>query len=116
MSGFNSSVNNAIRSVRHGGDVILFGIKGGDFTIEDLQSLIVRGVDLHSVIGRLIFGTWEMTTSLLENKANGIHDKIRDVILHKGEDTVVHIDDYEPDDFEARIMKHPKMLIQWSAR
>ena len=114
MAGFNSSLNNAIRATRKGGDVILFGIKGGDFTIEDFQSLIVRGISMHSVIGRRIFSTWETTTSLLETKVNQIHDKIRDIILRKGEDTVVHIDDYDIEDFEKRIMTHPKVLIQWN--
>jgi len=112
MAGHNSSVNNAIQSVDQGGDVILFGIKSGDFTIEDFSSIIVRGVCLHSVIGRRVFETWEMTRTLLESKDNGIHDKILDVILKKG-DTVVHIDDYEIESFEKRIVKDPKVLIEW---
>ena len=114
MAGFNSSVNNAIRSVDQGGHVILFGIKAGDFTIEDFQSVIVRGISMHSVIGRRIFATWETTSELLESKSNGIHDKIRDVILDGGEDTVVHIDDFDVEDFESRIKTHAKMLIQWN--
>ncbi|MEE9269044.1 MAG: theronine dehydrogenase, partial [Candidatus Krumholzibacteria bacterium] len=114
MSGFNSSVNNAITAVRKGGDVILFGIKAGDFTIENFSRVIVRGVSMHSVIGRRIFQTWETTRELLENKDNYIHDKIHDVILNKGDGTVVHIDEYEPEDFEERIRSHAKILIQWS--
>ncbi len=114
MSGFNSSVNNAITAVRKGGDVILFGIKAGDFTIENFSRVIVRGVSMHSVIGRRIFQTWETTRELLENKDNHIHDKIHDVILNKGDGTVVHIDEYEPEDFEERIRSHAKILIQWS--
>lgn len=113
MSGFNSSVNNAINSVHQGGEVVLFGIKSGDFTIENFSRIIVRGVDLHSVIGRRIFQTWEITRNLLESKENQIHDKIYDVILNRGKDTVVHIDDYDLDDFEQRILSHPKIIIQW---
>jgi threonine 3-dehydrogenase len=115
MAGFNSSVNNAIRSVDQGGDVVLFGLKSGDFTIEDFSEIVVRGVSLHAVIGRRIFETWEMTRKLLESKENGIHDKLLDVILNGGSDTVVHIDDYEVEDFEKRIVSHPKVLIQWYA-
>ncbi|MDH3217378.1 MAG: alcohol dehydrogenase catalytic domain-containing protein [Candidatus Krumholzibacteria bacterium] len=114
MAGYNSSVNNAISSVDQGGHVILFGIKGGDFTIENFSKVIVRGVSLHSVIGRRVFQTWEMTRKLLESKENQIHDKIFEVILNKGQDTVVHIDDYDPQDFEKRIMNHPKVIIRWS--
>jgi threonine 3-dehydrogenase len=113
MAGFNSSVNNAIRSVDQGGDVILFGLKSGDFTIEDFSGLVVRGVSLHSVIGRRIFETWEITRKLLESKENKIHDKLLDVILNQGKDTVVHIDDYDVEDFEKRIVTHPKVLIKW---
>lgn len=115
MAGYNSSVNNAIRSVGQGGHVILFGIKTGDFTIESFSNMIVRGVSLHSVIGRRIFETWEMTRKLLESKSNQIHDKIYDIILNRGKDTVVHIENFDPADFEKRITAHPKVLIQWSS-
>jgi len=114
MAGYNSSVNNAIRSVGHGGDVVLFGIKSGDFTIESFSHVIDRGIGLHSVIGRRIFGTWEIARNLLESKDNQIHDKIHDVILNGGKGTVVHIDDYDVADFEKRIMTYPKVLIQWN--
>ena len=113
MSGFNSSVNNAIASVRQGGHVVLFGIKGGDFTIENFSKMIVRGVTLHSVIGRRIWETWEITRKLLESKDNEIHDKIDEIILRGGDGTVVHIDDYDEADFEKRMTDHPKILIKW---
>ncbi|NIM65318.1 MAG: zinc-binding dehydrogenase [Candidatus Latescibacteria bacterium] len=113
MAGYNSSVNNAIQSVRRGGDVILFGLKGGNFTIQDFSRVIVRGITLHSVIGRRIFQTWDTATNLLESKENHIQEKIYNVILSKGKDTIVHIDDYDLKDFEQRILSHPKVIIQW---
>lgn len=113
MSGFNSSVNNALRSVRRGGKVILFGMKSGDVKIEDLSRVIVRGIDLHSVIGRRIFQTWDLTKNLLESKENRIQERIFNVILNKGRDTVVHIDDYDPAEFEKKILAHPKVLLKW---
>jgi threonine 3-dehydrogenase len=113
MSGFNSSVNNALQSVRRGGKVILFGMKSGDFKIEELSRVIVRGIDIHSVIGRRIFQTWDLTRNLLESKENHIQEKIFNVILNKGKDTIVHIDDYDPADFEKRILAHPKVIIKW---
>jgi threonine 3-dehydrogenase len=114
MSGYNSSVNNAIRSVRMGGDVVLFGIKSGDFTVESFEGLIDHGISLHGVIGRRVFETWSILTNLLEARENRIAEGIFDVILNGGKETVVHIGDYDPVDFEKRITEHPKVLIKWS--
>jgi threonine 3-dehydrogenase len=114
MAGYNSSVNNAIESVRMGGDVVLFGIKSGDFMISDFSSMILRGINLHSVVGRQVFQTWVAGTKLLETTENQIQEKIFNLILDEGRDTIVHIDDYEPDDFERRITAHPKVLIKWT--
>ncbi|UCG52748.1 MAG: alcohol dehydrogenase catalytic domain-containing protein [Candidatus Latescibacterota bacterium] len=113
MAGYNSSVNNAVRSVRMGGEVVLFGIKSGDFQIEEFSRVIVQGITIHSVIGRRIFETWNISTNLLEATENRIQEKIFDVILNQGKDTVVHINDYDPEDFEKRITTHPKVLIEW---
>jgi threonine 3-dehydrogenase len=73
----------------------------------------VRGISLHGVIGRRIFETWNISTNLLEAKENRIQEKIFDVILNGGKDTVVPIGQYEPVDFEKRIKAHPKVLIKW---
>ena len=115
MAGYNSSVNNAIQSVRMGGDVVLFGIKSGDFTIEKFEGLIDHGISLHGVIGRRVFETWSISTSLLEAKENRIQDRIFDVILNGGKDTVIPIEDYDPADFEKRITEHPKVIIKWGS-
>ncbi len=114
MAGHNSSVNNVIESVRMGGDVVLFGIKSGDFMIRDFSRVISRGISLRSVIGRRIFETWVVATKLLEARENQIQEKIFDLILDEGRDTIVHIDDYDPEDFERRITAHPKVLIKWA--
>ena len=95
MSGVNSSVNNAIHAVRRGGDVILFGLKSGDAVIEDLDRVIVDGISLHSVVGRRIFETWHITRNLLESRDPNIHDLIWQVILNRGEGTVIDFKDYE---------------------
>jgi len=113
MAGHNSSVNNAIQSVRRGGEVVLFGLKDGDATIEDFHGMIVRAVSLHSVIGRQIFRTWDIANNLLESKHNDIQEKIYDVILNRGEGTIVDIDDYDVDDFEQRLLAHPKVITKW---
>jgi threonine 3-dehydrogenase len=113
MAGFNASVNNAIQSTRRGGDVILFGLKQGNFHIQAFDRLIVNGLTLHSVIGRRIFETWYITRNLLEDQTNGIQRRIADVILGGGEEAVVHIGDFTPAAFEKTLAAWPKPLIQF---
>lgn len=116
MSGVNASVNNAIASVRRGGDVILFGLKSGDAVIEDLDRVIVDGISLHSVVGRRIFETWQITRNLLESREPNIHDLIWEVILNKGEGTVVDFARFETGTFEERITAYPKVLLRFGGR
>jgi threonine 3-dehydrogenase len=113
MSGQNASVNNAIASVRRGGDVILFGLKSGDAVIEDLDRVIVDGISLHSVVGRRIFETWHITRNLLESRDPNIHDLIYDVILNRGDGTVVEFKRFETGSFEDRIQSFPKVLLKF---
>ena len=113
MAGFNSSVNNAIHSTRRGGDVILFGIKSGDFTIENYDRLIVRGLTLHAVIGRQVFETWEQTRALLEQVDNKIQENIFNVILKGGIGTILPIDEFTPQIFEKNMREQVKFLIQF---
>ncbi len=113
MTGINSSVNNAIHSVRRGGDVILFGLKTGDAVIENFDRLIVDGISLHSVIGRRIFETWHITRHLLESRDPNIHDLIWEVILNRGEGTMFKFDEYDKDDFQKAISTYPKVVITY---
>jgi len=112
MAGFNSSVNNAIQSTRRGGEVVLFGLKQGAFRIQAFDRVIVNGLTLHGVIGRRIFETWYVTRNLLEDSANGIQDRIHDIILGGGQ-SVVHIADFEPGSFEETMAAWPKPLLQF---
>jgi threonine 3-dehydrogenase len=114
MAGFPSSVNNAIRSVRRGGDVVLFGLQNGDLLVEDYHRIIMNGVQLHGVVGRRIFQTWEITKSLLEQTDNGIQQAIWDVILARGEGSIVDIDDFEPSAFEDVMARFPKPLLRFA--
>ncbi len=113
MAGYNSSVNSAIQSVRRGGDVVLFGLKSGDFTVEGFDRVIVNGITMHSVIGRQIFRTWYVTRGLLEDRSNGIQQKIYDVILRGATDTVVEAESFDPARFEEKLLEHPKLLIKF---
>lgn len=114
MAGFNSSINNAIKLTRRGGHVVLFGVKNGDVVIEDFHRVIMGGLQLHAIVGRQIFGTWEITKRLLEDRANGIQDAVFDVILNGGQDTVADIQTWDKGSFEGMISRHPKALIKFA--
>ena len=114
MAGFNSSLNNAIKMVRRGGHVVLFGVKNGDAVLEDVHRVVMDGLQLHGIVGRRIFGTWEITRRLLEDRSNGIQDAVWDVILNRGDDTVADIATWEKDSFEGMIKRHPKALIRFA--
>jgi len=114
MSGFNSSVNNAVRLTRRGGDIVLFGVKDGNFVFEDAHHIVMDGLTLHGIVGRQIFGTWEITKALLEDKSNGIQDKVWEVILNRGEDTLVDIGEFDPTTFELAMARHPKLILKFS--
>ena len=116
MSGYNSAFNNAIEATRRGGDVILFGITDGPMVIDNFSQVVMNGVALHSVVGRRIFETWMVTRSLLEDRSNRIHDLIWDVILARGDGTLVPIDTWEKDGFEECISNHPKVVIRFGGQ
>lgn len=113
MAGFNSSVNNTLFATRRGGEVVLFGIKHGDFALEDYNRLIVYGLTLHAVIGRRLWQTWETTRRLLEDPSNKIQEKIFNVILNEGKGTIVPIGGYRKEGFEKKMAEHPKILLQF---
>jgi threonine 3-dehydrogenase len=113
MSGAPSSVNNAIACTRRGGDVILFGVKSGDQVVESFDRIIMNGISLHGVVGRRIFETWHITRRLLEDPETKIQEKVWDVILKRGQGTVMPFAEFEPASFEERINKHPKVVIKF---
>jgi threonine 3-dehydrogenase len=114
MAGFNSSLNNAIKATRRGGDVVLFGVKNGEATIEDYHRIVMNGLKLHAVVGRRIFETWDITRRLLEDRSNGIQEAVWKVILNEGRGTMVDIREWERQSFEACLSQHPKMVIRFA--
>ncbi len=113
MAGYQISVNNAIRAVRRGGNVILFGLKAGDSVIKNFDQMIVRGVTLHSIIGRQLFKNWHISQALLEDRANGIQDHLWNGLLKKGKGTIVPFDTFEPKQFETHLTSQPKILLKF---
>jgi len=114
MVGHNSALNNAIKSVRRGGHVVMFGVRNGNVIIEDYHRVVMNGLHMHGVVGRRIFDTWETTRALLENQDNGIQEAIFNIILAGGTEPIVHINDWNKDEFEGIIQRYPKPIIQFA--
>ncbi len=112
MAGAFSSVNNAIDSTRRGGHVIFFGIKDGDLVIPKFSRLVVRGLTIHNIIGREIFRTWQIAQRILNDKTNGIQDAIWNVILKKGNGTILPFKNFTPESFEKAMNENPKIIFK----
>lgn len=113
MSGSNQALNTAIAGTRAGGDIVLFGLSAGDFTLTDFQQIIMHGKTLHSVVGREVFQTWFTMSNLLMSKGHDLQDKIYDVILNKGEGTVFPFHEFDRKQFEQAIQNHPKIIFKY---
>jgi threonine 3-dehydrogenase len=113
MAGSNQALNTAISSTRAGGDIILFGLSEGDYTLSNFQEIIMYGKSLHSVVGRRVFQTWYILSNLLKSKGHDLQDKIYEIILNKGEGTVVPFHSFDKVSFENSIKKYPKVIFKY---
>ncbi len=111
MAGPVSSVNNCLESARRGGQVILFGVKDGNFEIPKFSRIITKGLTLHGVIGRRIFQTWQIAQNILADRTNGVADKIWEIILKKGEGTIINFSEFKKEDFEKAMKNNPKVIF-----
>ena len=64
-------------------------------------------------MGRRLYQTWDITKSLLENESNGIQEAIWNVILRRGQGTIVDMDTFDPVAFEAVMAAHPKPVLRF---
>jgi len=113
MSGSNQALNTAIASVRPGGDIILFGLSSGDYTLTDFEDIIMYGKSLHGIVGRRVFQTWYIMSNLLRSKGHVLQDKIFEVILNRGQGTIVPFLEFDPKQFDGKIRRHPKMILKY---
>lgn len=65
MSGAGRALDQALRVITRGGSVSLLGIFAEPPTVELSELVIMKGVRLHGIFGRRIYGTWQRTQSLL---------------------------------------------------
>jgi threonine 3-dehydrogenase len=82
MSGHPDAIDSALRAVRRGGHVILFGLpRHQAVTLERYsEDVIFGGVTLHGIIGRRLYATWETTRRLTARP--DVRDKILSVVTH----------------------------------
>ncbi len=113
MSGSNQALNTAITSTRAGGDIILFGLSAGDYTLTNFQEIIMYGKSLHSVVGRKVFQTWFTMSNLLKSKGHDLQDKIWEIILNKGKGTLYPFHAFDKEGFEEAIKSHPKIILSY---
>ncbi len=113
MAGSNQALNTAIASTRAGGNIILFGLSAGDYTLTSFQDIIMYGKSLHSVVGRQVFQTWYILSNLLKSKSHHLQDKIFEIILNKGEGTIIPFHSFERNTFEKSIQKYPKIIFKY---
>jgi hypothetical protein len=80
-------------------------------TIPHFPRLIVAGLTIHCVIGREIFKTWQLSQRVLSQTSNGVQDKVWNVILNGGKDTVQNLSEFDPAVFEQTMNEHPKLIF-----
>jgi len=82
MSGHPDAIDTALRAVRRGGHVILFGLpRHQAVTLERYaEDVIFGGVTLHGIIGRRLYATWEKTRILTARP--DVRDQILSVVTH----------------------------------
>jgi threonine 3-dehydrogenase len=77
MSGDPSALHLAFRTVKNGGRVTLFGIPKGQVCFDLTNEIIFKGIRVHGVTGRRLFGTWYRLAGLFKAGLN-----IRPVVTH----------------------------------
>ena len=75
ISGAEEAINMAARVIKRGGEFSLLGIPGRDaVTFQDYtHDLIFKGVTLHAIIGRRMYGTWFTMLSYLKGGLDVSH-------------------------------------------
>ncbi|NUM88228.1 MAG: alcohol dehydrogenase catalytic domain-containing protein [Bdellovibrionales bacterium] len=111
MSGIPSSLLSALDGSRRGGHVVLFGLSGGDLTIPRFEEVVTAGKHIHAIVGRRVFATWEITRALLEDRRNGIQEKIWKHILDEGNGSILPLGEFTPERFERNLNEFPKTLV-----
>ncbi len=77
MSGNPNALHQAFSAVKNGGRVTLFGIPTGSISFDLANEIIFKGIRVHGITGRRLFGTWYRLAGLFKAGLN-----IKPVITH----------------------------------
>ena len=77
MSGHPQAIHQAFQSVKNGGRVTLFGIPTKPIQCDLANDIIFKGIRVHGITGRRLFGTWYRLAGLFKAGLN-----IKPVITH----------------------------------
>jgi threonine 3-dehydrogenase len=66
MSGNPSALHQAFSAVKNGGRVTLFGIPTGSIAFDLANEIIFKGIRVHGITGRRLFGTWYRLAGLFK--------------------------------------------------
>jgi threonine 3-dehydrogenase len=78
MSGNEKALHNGLEIVKNGGRVSLLGIPKENVSLDLANEVVFKGIQIHGITGREIYGTWYKTASFL----NG-HMDVTPIITHK---------------------------------
>jgi threonine 3-dehydrogenase len=65
MSGAPSAIRQAMRICRRGGRVVLMGIPAQTVELDMAEDMIFKGLDVHCIVGRRLYETWDTMRALL---------------------------------------------------
>lgn len=86
MSGAPSAIRTAFRATRRGGRVSLLGIPSQMVELDVAEELVMKGLEVHGIVGRRLYQTWATMSALL---ASGRLD-VSEVITHEMSWTEYH--------------------------
>ncbi len=67
MSGHPSQLSLAVDTVRPGGRISLLGVYAENSQSINVNDLIFKGIDVHAIVGRKLWETWDQMTKLLSS-------------------------------------------------
>ena len=68
MSGHPGSFDLALETLRPGGRLSLLGVFGDRLRFVDMNRVVFKGIQMHGIVGRKLWETWDQMTDLLENR------------------------------------------------
>jgi len=66
---------------------------------------------MHNVIGRQIFKTWQIAQRVLSDETNGVQDKMWNVIMKGGQETIIPLSEFSAELLEERMRAFPKLVF-----